>query len=83
VCGVEANRPPRWSCGAPLDRRAVRAAAPTLLALVAALAAEAGPAAQGGALAAQLVSDADSPPYAPGDRDALREIAAIARRSLG
>ena len=79
----EAHRLPRWSCAAPLDRRAVRAAAPGLLALAAGLEADPRPAAQGVALATQLVTDARSPLYAPGDSDALREIARVARRALG
>jgi hypothetical protein len=79
----EAHRLPRWSCAAPVDRRAVRAAAPGLLALAAWLEADPRPAAQGVALATQLVTDAGSPLYAPGDSDALREIAKIARSALG
>jgi hypothetical protein len=79
----EAHRPPRWSCAAPLDRRAVRAAAPGLLALAAGLEADPRPAAEGVALATQLVTDAGSPLYAPGDSDALREMAGIARSALG
>jgi hypothetical protein len=79
----EAHRPPQWSCAAPLDRRAVRAAAPALLALAAGLKAELRPDAEGVALATQLVTDASSPLYAPGDSDALREIARTARSALG
>jgi hypothetical protein len=78
----ESHRPPRWSCAAPLDRRAVRAAAPGLLALAAELEADLSPVAEGVALTAQLVTDANSPLFAPGDSDALREIARIARSAL-
>jgi hypothetical protein len=79
---AEAHRVPHWSCAAPLDRRAVRAAAPALLALAAGLKADPRPAAEGVAVASQLVTDASSPLYAPGDGDALREIAGIARGAL-
>jgi hypothetical protein len=78
----EAHRPPRWSCAAPLDRNAVRAAAPALLALAAGLAADIRPGAQGVELAKQLVTDSSSPLYAPGDEQELREMAQIARHAL-
>jgi len=78
----EAHRPPRWSCAAPLDRPAVRAAAPALLALAAGLSADIRPGAQGVELAKQLVRDSSSPLYAPGDEHGLREMAQIARRAL-
>jgi hypothetical protein len=78
----EAQRPPRWSCAAPIDRPAVRAAAPELLALAARLEAEAPPAPEGIALAEQLVEDGSSPLYAPGDERALREGAKLARMAL-
>jgi hypothetical protein len=78
----ETHRPPRWSCAAPLDRRAVRAAAPGLLALAAELEAACPAAAEGVALTKQLVTEAGSPLYAPGDPDALREIARVARSAL-
>ena len=78
----EAQRPPRWSCAAPVDRPAVRAATPELLALAARLEAETPHTPQGVALAKQLLVDAGSPLYAPGDADALPEIAGIARRAL-
>jgi hypothetical protein len=78
----EVQRPPRWSCAAPLDRPAVRAATPELLALAARLEAQAAPAAEGVALAEQLVGDGSSPLYAPGDERALRESAKLARRAL-
>jgi hypothetical protein len=78
----DAQRPPRWSCAAPLDRPAVRAATPELLALAARLEAEDPPAPEGVALAEQLVVDGSSPLYAPGDERALRESARLARRAL-
>jgi hypothetical protein len=79
----EAQRPPRWSCAAPVDRPAVRAATPELLALAGGLEGEAAHAAQGVALAEQLVEDGSSPLFAPGDEELLREIARLARRALG
>jgi hypothetical protein len=79
----DAHRPPRWTCAAPLDRDAVRAAAPELHALAAGLAEDPAPAAQGVALAEQLLRDPGSPLYAPGDEDALRAGAAIAQEALG
>src|SRR5215207_1955574 len=78
----EVQRPPRWSCAAPLDRPAVRATTAELLALAARLEAQAAPAAEGVALAEQLVGDGSSPLYAPGDERALRESAKLARRAL-
>jgi len=78
----EAHRPQRWGCAAPLDRRAVRAAAPELGALVLDLTAEAAPAPQGVALATQLLRHPDSPLYAPGAGDALRVGARVARKAL-
>jgi hypothetical protein len=81
VC--DAHRPPRWTCAAPLDRNAVRAAAPALRALAAGLTEATAPAPQGVALVEQLLRDAGSPLYAPGDEDALRECARIAGKALG
>jgi hypothetical protein len=78
----DAHRPPRWSCKAPLNRPAVRAAAPALRALAADLAADVRPGAQGVELAKQLVTDSSSPLYGPGDEEGLREMAQIARRAL-
>ena len=78
----DAHRHPRWTCAAPLDREAVRAAAPELCALAEELAENPAPAAQGVALAEQLLRDPGSPLYAPGDEDALRAGAAIAREAL-
>jgi hypothetical protein len=80
---LEAHRPARWSCAVPLDRRAVRAAAAELSALAVDLAVEAAPAAQGVALATQLLRDPASPLYMPGGGEALRRGAVIARRALG
>jgi hypothetical protein len=79
----DAHRPPRWNCAAPLDRRAVRAAAEELRALAARLTEETAPAAQGIVLVERLLRDPGSPLYAPGDEDALREGARIARHALG
>jgi hypothetical protein len=79
---LDAERPPRWSCAAPLDRDAVRAAAPELRALAAGLAQEATPAPQGVTLARQLLQEPGSPLYAPGDETALREGVRIARQAL-
>jgi hypothetical protein len=79
----EAHRPPRWTCTAPLDRRAVRKATPELSALALDLTLEAAPAAEGVALATQLLRDPDSPLYAPGRGEALRVGAVVARRALG
>jgi hypothetical protein len=79
----DAHRPPHWTCAAPLDRRAVRAAAPALRALAADLMEESAPAPQGITLVEQLLRDPGSPLYAPGDEDALREGARIARQALG
>lgn len=78
----EARRPPRWSCAAPLDRAAVRAATPELLALAARLEAQAAPGPEGVALAEQLVEDGSSPLYAPGDERALCASAKVARVAL-
>jgi hypothetical protein len=78
----DANRPSRWTCAAPLDRAAVRAAAPELRALAAALLQDPAPRPQAITLAEQLVREADSPLYTPGDEDALRESARIAREAL-
>jgi hypothetical protein len=79
----DAHRPPRWTCAAPLDRRAVRAAAPALRALAAGLTEATAPGPQGVALVDQLLRDPGSPLYAPGDEDALRECARIAGQALG
>jgi hypothetical protein len=79
----DAHRRPRWSCAAPLDRRAVRLAAPELRALAAELSHEAAPAPQGVALAEQLLREPGSPLYAPGDEEALRAAALIACEALG
>ena len=78
----EAHRPPFWDCRAPLDRRAVRTATPELLALALDLTVEAAPAAQGVALATQIVREPSSPLYSPGGGEALRAAAVIARRAL-
>jgi hypothetical protein len=79
----EAHRPSRWTCTAPLDRRAVRTATPELSALALELAIQPAAAAQGVALATQLVRDPDSPLYGPGAGEALRIGAVVARRALG
>jgi hypothetical protein len=78
----DAHRPPRWTCSAPVDRRAVRATAPALRALAASLTEAAAVSPQGIALVEQLLRDPGSPLYAPGDEDALRECARIARQAL-
>jgi hypothetical protein len=78
----EAHRPPRWSCTAPVDRRAVRTATPELSALALELTVQRAPVAQGVALAMQLLRDPDSPLYAPGTGEALRIGAVVARRAL-
>jgi hypothetical protein len=65
-----------------LDRRAVRTATPELLALALDLTVEAAPAAQGVALATQIVREPSSPLYSPGGGEALRAAAVIARRAL-
>jgi hypothetical protein len=80
VC--EAHAPARWSCKVPLDRGAVRAAASELRALTAGLRFGAAPAAQGVALASQLVRDPASPLYLPGRPESLRTAAEIARQAL-
>ncbi len=77
----DAHRPARWTCAAPLDRSAVRAAAPLLGALAAGLT-DARAAPQGIALADQLLRDPGSPLYAPGDEEALSECARIACNAL-
>jgi hypothetical protein len=79
----DAHRPPRWTCAAPLDRRAVRTAARELRALAAGLAQEATPAPQGITLAGQLLREPGSPLYAPSDEDALLEGVRIAWQALG
>jgi hypothetical protein len=78
----EAHRPSRWTCTAPLDRRAVRKATPELSALALELMAQPAAAAQGVALATQLLRDPDSPLYAPGGGEALRSGAVVACRAL-
>jgi hypothetical protein len=78
----DAHRPPRWTAALPLARSAVRAAAHELHLLAESLADTAAPTAQGVALAKQLVSDPNSPLYAPGDHHALRAAARIAHRAL-
>jgi hypothetical protein len=78
----DVHGPPRWSCAAPLDREAVRAAAPALQALAADLTQEGTPAPQGIALARQLLQEPGSPLYAPGDEDALLEGVRVAREAL-
>jgi hypothetical protein len=78
----DAHRPPRWTCAAPLDRSAVRAAAPLLGALAAGLTEASAPAPQGIALVEQLLRDPGSPLYAPGDEEALSECARIACDAL-
>jgi hypothetical protein len=79
----DAHRPPRWTSAAPVDRSAVRAAAPALRELAAGLTEASAPAPQGIALVEQLLRDPGSPLYAPGDEDALRECARIAGQALG
>lgn len=78
----EAHVAPRWSCAVPLARRAVRSAAPELRALVASLRLETTPAAQGVALASQLLRDPSSPLYVPSKPDTLRVGAELARQAL-
>jgi hypothetical protein len=78
----EAHRPSRWTCTAPLDRGAVRRATPELTALALELTAQPAAAAQGVALATQLLRDPDSPLYAPNGGEALRIGAVVARRAL-
>lgn len=80
VC--EAHATPRWSCAAPIDRPAVRGASPELRALAAGLTLAVPTAAQGVALASQLLRNPWSPLYRPGDEHALRVGAEIARRAL-
>jgi hypothetical protein len=80
VC--EAHAAPRWSCRVPLNRVAVRAAAPELRALTASLRLGAAPAAQGVALASQLLRDPCSPLYLEGGPETLRAGAEIARQAL-
>jgi hypothetical protein len=79
----EAHQPERWGCTVPLARGAVRSPAPELSALALDLTAETAPAAQGVALATQLLRDASSPLYAPSRTEALRVGASVARRALG
>ena len=69
----EAHRTPRWSAAVPLARAAVLAAADELRLLAGYLAEPTAPAAQGVALAGQIVRDPCSPLYAPGspERQAL------------
>lgn len=78
----EAHDTPRWSCRVPLDRGAVRAAASELRALTAGLRYGRIPAAQGVALASQLLRDPCSPLYFPGGPATLRAGAEIARQAL-
>jgi hypothetical protein len=78
----EACRPPQWTASVPLARGAVRAAADEICLLAHCLAQPAAPAAQGVALAEQLVRDPSSPLYAPGSPEALRAAARIAHRAL-
>lgn len=78
----EAHTAPCWSCRVPLNRRAVRAAAPELRALTASLTLGGAPTAQGVALAAQLLRDPCSPLYLPGEPETLRTGAEIARQAL-
>lgn len=78
----EAHAAPSWSCKVPLSRGAVRAAAPELRALTASLRVRAAPAAQGVALASQLLRDPCSPLYLPGGPETLRTCAEIARQAL-
>jgi hypothetical protein len=79
----EAHQQERWGCAVPLARGAVRAATPELSALALDLTAEAAPAAQGVAIARELLRDPSSPLYAPGRAEALRVGAVVARRALG
>ena len=78
----DAHRPPQWNAALPLARGAVRAAAHELHSLAESLVETAAPTPQGVALAKQLVSDPNSPLYAPGDHHALRAAARIAHRAL-
>jgi hypothetical protein len=78
----DAHRPPQWSAAVPLACGAVRAAAHELHLLAESLVETAAPTAQGVALAKQLVSDPNSPLYAPGDHHALRAAARIGHRAL-
>jgi hypothetical protein len=78
----EARGRARWSCAAPLDRGAVRLAAPELCTLAAELSEAVAPAPQGVALVEQLLRDPGSPLYAPGDEEALRAAARIACDAL-
>ena len=78
----DAHRPPRWSAAVPLARGAVLAAADELRLLAGCLAEPTAPAAQGVALAGQIVRDPCSPLYAPGSPEALRAAARIAHRAL-
>ena len=79
VC--EAHALPRWSCTAPIDRPAVRRGARASRACSQPHA-EAPAAAQGVALASQLLRNPCSPLFRPGDEHALRVGAEIARRAL-
>jgi hypothetical protein len=78
----DAKRPPQWSAAVPLARSAVLAAADELRLLAGCLAEPTAPAAQGVALAGQIVRDPCSPLYAPGNPEALRAAARIAHRAL-
>ena len=78
----EAHAAPRWSCKVPLNRGAVRAAASELRALTASLRLGGAPAAQGVALASQLLRDPCSPLFLPGGPEPLRAGAQIARQAL-
>jgi hypothetical protein len=87
ACGLEravreAHEPWRWTSAVPPDRGAVRAAGAELRALAHDLAEQPAPAAQGVALAAQLLCDPVSPLYAPGGGEALRDGAEVARGAL-
>jgi hypothetical protein len=78
----DAHRSPRWSAAVPLARGAVLAAADELRLLAGCLADPTAPAAQGVALAGQIVRDPCSPLYAPDSPEALRAAARIAHRAL-
>jgi hypothetical protein len=78
----DAHRAPRWTCAAPVDRRAVRAATPELRALATSLSQDAAPTPQAITLVEQLLREPGSPLYAPGDERALRESVRLVREAL-
>jgi hypothetical protein len=78
----DAHRAPRWTCAAPVDRRAVRAATRELRALAASLSQNAAPTPQAITLAEQLLREPGSPLYAQGDEGALRESVRVVSEAL-